>query len=98
MDHFTSEKHQMDATMDKKNQRRNGEAIIINKSLSKSALTDNLRNNIIISVGVQGNPIKIAGIQSYVLIADAKSGQNLKMSMALMYKALSTQCQHGALY
>ena len=52
--------------------RRNGVAIIVNKSIRNAVLGCNLKNNRMISVCFQGKPFNITVIQLYALTSDTE--------------------------
>ena len=61
--------------------RRNEVAIMVNKRVQNAVLGCNLKNNRMISVGLQGKPFNITAIQVYALITNAKK---LKLNSSLM--------------
>ena len=55
--------------------RRNGVAIIVNKSVQNAVLRCNLKNNRMISVYFQGKPFNIIVIQVQVLTSNVKEAE-----------------------
>ena len=55
--------------------RRNGVAIIVNKTVQNAVLGCNLKNNRMISVHFQGKPFNITVIQVYALANNAKEAE-----------------------
>ena len=55
--------------------RRNGVAIIINKSVGNAVLGCNLKNNRMISVHFQGRPFNITVIQAYAPNSNVKEAE-----------------------
>ena len=53
--------------------RRNGVAIMVNKTVQNAVLGCNLKNDRMISVHLQGKPFNITVIQVYVLISNAEA-------------------------
>ena len=52
--------------------RRNGIAIMVNKRVQNAVLGCNLKNNRMISVGLQGKPFNITAIQVYAPTSNAE--------------------------
>ena len=71
MDKFTSDNHYM-YYCGQESLRRNGVALIVNKSVQKVALGCNLKNKIIALVCFQGKPFNITVIQLCAPIKNAK--------------------------
>ena len=55
--------------------RRNGIAIMVNKSVRNAVLGCNLKNDRMISVHFQGKPLNITVIQVYALISNAEEAE-----------------------
>ena len=55
--------------------RRNGVAIIVNKTVQNAVLGCNLKNYRVISVHFQGKPFNITGIQVYALTSNAEEAE-----------------------
>ena len=55
--------------------RRNGVAIIVNKSIQNAVLGCNLKNDRMISVHFQGKPFNITVIQVYALTSNAEEAE-----------------------
>ena len=55
--------------------RRNGIAIIVNKRVQNAVLGCNLKNNRMISVGLQGKPFNITAIQVYAPTSNAEEAE-----------------------
>ena len=55
--------------------RRNGVAIIVNKSVQNAVLGCNLKNNRMISVHFQGKPFNIMVIQAYAPTSNAEEAE-----------------------
>ena len=74
MDKFTSDNHYM-YYCGQESLRRNGVALIVNKSVQKVALGCNLKNKIIALVCFQGKPFNITVIQVYAPITNAEEDE-----------------------
>ena len=55
--------------------RRNGAAIIVNKTVQNAVLGCNLKNDRMISLHFQGKPFSITVIQVYALISNAEEAE-----------------------
>ena len=55
--------------------RKNGVAIVVNKSVQKAVLGYNLKNNRMISVHFQGKPFNITVIQVYAPTSNAEEAE-----------------------
>ena len=55
--------------------RRNGVAIIVNKTVQNAVLGCNFKNDRMISVHFQGKPFNITGIQVYALTSNAEEAE-----------------------
>ena len=55
--------------------RRNGAAIIVNKTVQNAVLGCNLKNDRMISVHFQGKPFNITVIQAYALTSNAEEAE-----------------------
>ena len=55
--------------------RRNGVAIMVNKRVQNAVLGCNLKNNIMISVRLQGKPFNITVIQVYASTSNAEEAE-----------------------
>ena len=55
--------------------RRNGVAIMVNKTVRNAVLGCNLKNKIMISVHFQGKPFNITVIQVYALTSNAEEAE-----------------------
>ncbi|CAF1396827.1 unnamed protein product [Adineta steineri] len=74
MGHLTSDEYQV-YYCDHDTQRRNGVAIIVNKIWSKSVLGCNSKNDRMISIQFQGNPLNITLIQEYAPTTEAEEDE-----------------------
>ena len=74
MDKFTSDNHYI-YYCGQESLRRNGVALIVNKSVQKVALGSNLKNKIIALVCFQGKPFNITLIQVYAPNTNAEEAE-----------------------
>ena len=71
MDEFNSNDHYI-YYCGQESLRRNGVAIMVNKRVQNAVLGCNLKNNRMISVGLQGKPFNITAIQVYAPTSNAE--------------------------
>ena len=75
--------------------RRNGETILVNKTVQNAVLGYNLKNDRMISVHFQGKPFKITVIQIYAPTSNAEEAEaerfyeDLQDLLELTYKKMS---------
>ena len=74
MGEFTSDNHYIYYCW-QESLKRNGVAIIVNKTVQNAVLRCNLKNNKMIFVQFQGKPLSIAVIQDYALTSNAEEAE-----------------------